>query len=275
MFDVKKILEEKNPVLAEKIPYLGYYALKRVVHEPLVRSFLEVHGNKNANDFTAAALSHLGIQVDVLGQENLKKDNPSIICANHPCGGPEGLGLIHTIIEKLGTCRIPANDILGRIKPLKPLLVPVDKKRPTKESLEYLQRVFAGAEPVLIFPAGVTARKKAGVLREFPWQPSFVTHARRSNRTIVPVWVSGENSAHFYLIHRLRTLFGISFNLEMALLADELLRRRNTPLVIQFLPPVSPVLPPSWKGSPKQWDTFLARNIQNKVEQFGWRYTHG
>jgi putative hemolysin len=271
LFNLEAILREKNPPLAKKIPPWGMYLLRQMVHERLISSFIEVHKQKNALDFTQKALDRLGITLEIRGLENLHAAKRPMICANHPSGGLEGLGLISLLLKELGGCRIPANDILGRVPPLQPLLVPLDKKKPTRQSLETLDRVFQSDEPVLIFPAGVTARKRAGFLQEFPWQTSFITHSRRHGRDLVPVWVSGENSPWFYWIYQIRKAFSIKFNLEMVLLADELIRKKNSHLVIEFLSPISF---DKTQDNLRKKDRDLARYIQKSLDALA-RRTHG
>lgn len=176
---------------------------------------------------------------------------------------------MEALLRLHGTCRVPANDLLCLIAPLAPVLVPVNRAAPSRGAATAFLDAFAGDEPILVFPAGVTARVRAGVLREYPWESAFVSRARRSGRELLPARVSGRNSHHFYLIHRIRRALGIQFNLEMALLVDELFRRRGDTVVVEFLPPRKPFCGAADGTRTRERDRLLAAQIRREVEHAG------
>jgi putative hemolysin len=100
--------------------------------------------------------------------------------------------------------------------------------------------MYSSGKTVLMFPAGRTARFKRRVLTEYPWAKSFVRKSREHGRTIVPVHISGRNSALFYGIWRARTLLGIKPNLEMFLLVDELFKQRGSTITLTIGHPLTP-----------------------------------
>ncbi len=235
-FDLRRILSERNPRLLNRLPP-GVLALARsLTHEHLVNAVLTARSGLEAAEFCEYVLRRLEITLKLENSRYLEDAERPVICANHPSGGLEGVALIAAILRIRGSCRVPANDLLATVEPLGPLIVGVNRARPSVADMRELSAAYQGNEPMLIFPAGVTARVYGGVLREYPWETSFVTRARRADRDIVPVWVSGRNSRHFYLIHRIRRVLGIGFNLEMGLLVDELLRRRGDTLTLRFAP---------------------------------------
>ncbi|TVR67814.1 MAG: hypothetical protein EA427_12455 [Spirochaetaceae bacterium] len=270
MIDVMQLLRERNPSLAARLPRGAGSILRLVAHEGKINRTLarakrlearpgdarpgdaryrnagyRHTRQRNAREcdlervrlFCDHVLSDLGISLRTEQEEYLREATRPVVCANHPTGGVEGLALISTILRVRGTCRVPANDLLNLVSPLIPVILPVNRARPAGEHARALLEAFHGTDPILVFPAGVTARVEGGVLRERPWESAFVTRARRTGREIVPVRVSGRNSDRFYRIHRVRRALRIGFNLEMALLVDELFRRRGETVVLRFLPP--------------------------------------
>ncbi|MFW5995512.1 MAG: hypothetical protein ACOCRN_05310, partial [Spirochaetia bacterium] len=189
----------------------------------------------------------------------------------HPSGAVEGLVLIAEVLRSRGSIVIPANEILMRLTPLEPWILPIDRYRGNFSVARSYAAAYEGDAPLLVFPAGRTARKKAGRLREYPWQKSFVTHSRRAGRDIVPVWVSGENSKVFYMIHRVRTALGIRLNIEMLSLIHELLRRRGAHVTVRFAPAVSPEMGMDGAAHDGDWvpaeDKKRAEALQRFVER--------
>lgn len=260
MIDIRALLQERNPRLFRRLPSVVFPLLRAVAHERLINAFVTAHRRRNPREFCEYILARLDISVRTENEHYLRDAQRPIICANHPTGGVEGLALIATILRVRGVCRVPANDLLRLVVPLDPVIVPVNRSRPTSRSLYRLATVFKGDEPLLVFPAGVTARVYGKILREYPWESSFVTRARRTGRTVLPVHVDGRNSTRFYLIHTIRRVLGIGFNLEMALLVDELIRRRGSVVTLHFLPPRT--IPRGRREDDRNTATALQREVE-------------
>ena len=67
------------------------------------------------------------------------------------------------------------------------------------------------------------------VIRDLEWKKTFITKAKKYNKPVVPVHISGRLSNRFYRIARLRKFLGIKMNLEMLLLAKETLIKVEVP----------------------------------------------
>jgi putative hemolysin len=262
--DVGVILADRNPSLHRRLKPLGVWLLRAAIHERKLNAAVAVLSGASPGEFADTVLRYLGVSVQTEGLEHLRAAYRPVVCANHPTGAVEGLALIAALWRSRGACRVPANDLLCLIAPLAPIIVPVRHGSLSRASAREFVRAFAGDEPLLTFPAGVTARERGGRLREYPWRASFVKRARATGRDLLPAAVSGRNSPTFYTIHRLRRLFGVSLNIEMALLVDEMLRRRGDTVVVRFLPPRR--LRDDRQGG-RTGDECLARQIQRDVEQ--------
>ncbi len=264
--DIAAILAERAPDLARRLPPGTYALLRLVLHERLLNALLTGYQSYGPGEFCEAVLDRLRVTVRIENRHYLEAARRPVVCANHPSGGIEGLALILALSRTRGGCLFPGNDLLSLLPPLAPIIVPVDRGRPKRAHAAAFERAFAGDAPILVFPAGVTARVYAGVLREFPWAPTFVTRARRHSRDVLPVWVSGRNSRHFYLIHKLRRTFGVSINVEMTLLLDELLRRRGDRVTLRFGPPRE-VDHPAVDRDPRASDRRFAEQLRREVEE--------
>jgi putative hemolysin len=235
--DVMELLRAKNPRLAERLPGAFARMLRLVAHESTLNRVIVRMESLSGCEFVDAVLHRLDIGVEVTGVENLPDSSRIVVCANHPTGGIDGLIMMSILCRRYGSVRVPANDLLMVLGGLGELLVPVDKHGSNAAHLRSYQAMYASDYPVLLFPAGRTARPLGGRLREFSWNKAFVKQARLSDRVIVPVFLSGRNSRRFYFLWRLRRALGIGANLEMFLLVDELLRRRGERRRVRIGPP--------------------------------------
>ncbi len=242
IFDVRRLFSERSPKLAGRLPPGTFALLESILHAELLNRFIPRFAHMETAEFCEYVLERLDIRLHVEGLEHLQTANgrPPVFCSNHPTGAIEGVALIALLKRRFGSVLLPANEILARVPPLEPVMVPIDRYRGNAAVAGIYAKAFASDAPVLVFPAGRTARVRGEKLREFDWTKSFVTYARRNARAICPVSVTGRNSILFYTIYRIRRAFGLKLNLEMMLLVDELLRSRGTTRTIRFGPLCDP-----------------------------------
>ena len=259
--DVETLFLAKNPRLARRLPKTAVRVLELVIHQRKLVRFVRSARRCSGCEFVDRALAFLAVRVESSADEHLPLDGRAVFCANHPTGGIDGLAMMHLLCRRYGTMRVPANDLLLALAPVHELLAAVDKYGSNRARAASYDTMYASDAPVLVFPAGRTARYRGGRLREFEWDKSFVKQARRHHRPIVPVHVSGRNSRRFYAIWRLRRALGIGTNLEMLLLVDELFRRRGQTVRVRFGTPVD-----AGPARGPQADRAIARRIQRLVE---------
>ncbi len=240
IFDLQRFFSERAPAMTRRFPSGSFHLLRALMHERRINRAISQLSGSNAAGFSEGVLRRLGIRVEVEGLEYLRQTPRLVIAANHPTGGVEGFVLIATLLRATGSLKLPANEVLAEVPALRPHVVGLDRYRGNAGAGGPFAGAFEGDETVLVFPAGRTARMRGKHLHEYPWVKSFVTHARRSNRQICPVWVSGRNTRRFYAVHKLRRLLGIRVNLEMLLLPDELFHRRGECIQVRIGPPRHP-----------------------------------
>lgn len=262
--DVSKLLASKNPVAARRLPRLAHRLLQSVAHQREINRFFASMEECSGCSFIERALQWLDVSVEAHGMENLPVPGGFVLCSNHPTGGIDGLVLMDLLCRRYGGLRVPANDLLSILPGFQELVVPVDKHGSNFRRFRLYEEAFRSPQPVLVFPAGQTARIRGGRLRDFPWNKAFIRQARKSGRVVVPVHLSGRNSYRFYLIWKLRRIFAISVNLEMLLLVDELFRLRGTEVKVVIGRP----RPVPERGTPGE-DALLAEQLRREVDELG------
>ena len=183
-------------------------------------------------------LDHLGIEVRMsrADEERIPAEGPVVVVANHPFGGVEGLALLHTLTQVRPDVRVLANFLLQRIPELKWSFLPVDPFRARsnakglRESLAWLR---AGGL-LVVFPAGEVASLdlRARRVADPAWSATVAGLVRRSEATVVPLFIPGRNGATFQaagLVHPL---------LRTALLPRALLARSGKPIELRVGTPI-------------------------------------
>jgi putative hemolysin len=236
--DVKKVFKEKAPGISKWLPGFVYSFIKRKIHQKEFNEFLYENKDKMGLDFVEASLNRLDIKLKVVGLENIPDSGKITIAANHPLGGPEGLGLMKVVSQVRKDLTFLTNDILMSIPNLKAYFTPVNKHGSNTEYVRLFQKAFEGEQAVLIFPAGLVSRKQNGKIEDLIWKSSYISRAKKYDRIIVPCHIDGRNSNFFYNLANFRRFFKIKANLEMFLLPDEMFKNQGKTITFTFGKPV-------------------------------------
>jgi putative hemolysin len=174
-------------------------------------------------------LDELAIETEYAGAiDEIPKNGPLVIVANHPFGIIEGPVLGAMLDRIRQDVLFVTNSMLAELQELAPHLIAVDpfgdavhaNSGPVRRALRHLR---AGGA-LVVFPAGEVSSLRApiGRVADGPWNTMAARLAMAARAQVVPCFFQGQNGAGFQLaglVHpRLRTL----------LLPSELLRRRNT-----------------------------------------------
>ena len=200
-------------------------------------------GHLRGAAFIAAVLTELQITVayDPAELRRLPAAGAFVAVANHPSGILDGLVLLHVLHRARPDLVAVATE---RLRPLQTavgdhlLLVetdPTDSARNTGGVRELLRRLHNDI-PLLLFPAGEVAHPTApfGPSVEGAWHPTAGRLLARARVPVVPVWVSGHNSATFQWLSLLHPL------LRTARLPAELLNKRGQTVRVRLGTPVRP-----------------------------------
>lgn len=238
--DVEKVIRGKSPKLADRLPRFVINFIKRLIHQDEINRLLSDNRDSTGVEFATRILRDLGVTYNV--HYTGSRPDPSrryIFVSNHPLGGLDGMILISYIGSRHSDVRFIVNDLLMYIKPLAPVFVPVNKYGKMRHDNTLLfQETFNSDAQILYFPAGLCSRLIDGKVTDLDWKKTFVTKAIESQRDIVPMFFSGENSRFFYRLANIRKKLGIKVNIETFLLPDEMFRKKGSSFDLYIGEPV-------------------------------------
>lgn len=196
----------------------------------------------NGKDFWQVMVERYGLTLEVLAGslDNLPKDGPLIVTANHPYGILDGLMLGNILSVVRGDFRILAHRVFRKAEELNKIILPVnfDGTREAiqqnldtrKEALGYL----AQGGCIGIFPGGTvaTAERPFGKPLDPGWRTFTARMVAKSNATVVPIFFDGHTSRLFQLASHLH------YTLRMGLLIKEFRKRVDTPVRVAIGTPI-------------------------------------
>ncbi|MBR5274541.1 MAG: glycerol acyltransferase [Bacteroidales bacterium] len=262
LLDVEKVL---GPKLMKKLPRFAVNFFKRRIHQDEINDCIMKAEHYKGAGFFDEALKYVDITFRIRGEENLDPEKKYLFAGNHPLGGPEAL-IIGSVFRRIygDGFKVPVNHLLANLKPLNEFFVPVRVygSNRNRELGEQIADMFKSDYQVLVFPAGMCARKIDGKVTEMPWKKMFITQSRRYERDVVPIHISGFNSRRFFFFTKLSTFLKLKFNLGMIFLVDELFNKKGQEFVITFGKPV-----PYTSFDKSKTDHQWAAEIKDQVEQ--------
>ena len=259
--NIDEVLKAK---VKKKLPKFVVNFLKRRIHQDEINDCITKAEHPQGVGFFDEALKYVDIKYEIRGAENLDPSRRCIFASNHPIGGPEALIMGSVMHRFYGeSFRVPVNNILAHFHPLAEFFVPVNMNgRQTREISDGLAHMFESPYQVLVYPSGKCARKEHGKVTEQPWKKMFITQARKYERDVVPVHISGYNSKLFMSLTSFSKFIGLKFNIGLLMLVDELFKKKGKTFVISFGKPI-PYNTFDKSKTDQQWANF----VREKVEQ--------
>ena len=245
LIDIDRILREKAPKQSKYVPRFVVSYLKHIVHQDELNVFLRESKDKVGVDFLEACLEFLDAKIEVKGRENLPDDRLCTFVSNHPLGGQDGISLGYILGRHYdGKVKYLVNDLLMNLHGLAPLCVPINKTgKQSRDFPRLVEAAFGSDNHIIMFPAGLCSRRQQGVIRDLPWNKTFVTKSVETQRDVVPIYFSGRNSDRFYNLANFGKRLGLKFNIAMLYLADETFKNRHKTFSLHI-------------GKPIPWQTF-------------------
>ena len=246
--DIDEILRSKAGPKAKRIPRFIVAWLKRRLHQDQVNDFLRIIGDKEGVPWLKGCLDFLDTKLEVKGLVNLPSDADGrrfTFVSNHPLGGQDGVALGYVLGTHYdGRIKYLVNDLLMFLPGLAPLCIPINKTgKQSRQFPAMVEAGFSGDDHILMFPAGLCSRRRHGVIRDLPWNKTFITKSVQHQRDVVPIYFSGRNSNKFYTIANICKMLGLKFNLAMLYLVDELFKNQHKTFEVHI-------------GRPIPWQTF-------------------
>jgi putative hemolysin len=243
--DIERILQQRVPTIAKKIPRFALNYLIRTVHQKEINDILTRYHDKEGVEFMIELLDYFKLTLKIVGEENIPTSGRYTFVSNHPLGGLDGICLSAVIGEKFqGKIKYPVNDLLLNLPNLKSIFIPINKHGAQgRKNARIMDEAYLSDNQIITFPAGMCSRKENGVLNDSEWKKSFIQKSIEYQRDIVPIYFGGENSSFFYRLARFRKKLGFKVNYEMIYLPDEIFTNKTRTFTIYF-------------GKPISWETF-------------------
>jgi putative hemolysin len=193
-------------------------------------------------DFWQVMVERYGLTLDVVAGslDNIPREGPLVLIANHPYGILDGLMMGHILSQTRGDFRILAHQVFRKAEDLNRIILPISFSE-TKEalalnlatrklSLDYLGQ--GGA--VGIFPGGTvsTAIKPFAQPLDPGWRKFTARMVAKSNATVVPVFFDGHTSRLFQVASHLH------YTLRMGLMIKEFGKRVDTSVRVVIGEPI-------------------------------------
>ena len=240
ILDIEQVIKSKAGKKAKYIPKFVINWFKNFMHLDYINDYLK-EGYVGV-EFCENCLKYLGVEIEVIGRENLPKDGRRYtFVSNHPLGAIDGVTLGAIIGREYdGKIKYFLNDLLMNLTGMAPLGIPVNKLGGQARNLSRLvNEVYESDNQVLVFPAGLCSRVIDGKIQDIEWGKSFIRKSKDTGRDVVPVHFEGENSKRFYKIASWQKKLGLKFNFAMMLLPDEMYRSAGRKYRITIGKPIS------------------------------------
>jgi putative hemolysin len=205
MISIENFIDSRFPQLQIKRPIFFKtltLILKQLFHEKEFQLFEKKYPHLGGFDFVEQVLNYFDFNYSVVSseRERIPSSGRVIIVANHPIGSLDGLALLKLVGEVRHDVKVVANEVLAAIKPLQPLLLPVDNMsgNTTRQNLKAIHHHLDSEGAVIIFPAGEVSRFGTKGIRDGKWNSGFLKIGTSTKTPILPIFVDGRNSTFFY-----------------------------------------------------------------------------
>ncbi|MFN8699069.1 MAG: lysophospholipid acyltransferase family protein [Flavobacteriales bacterium] len=161
--------------------------------------------------------------------DNIPKEGPFVVVANHPYGAIDGLALIHAFAKARPDFKIMANFLLQNVEPIRDFILavnPFEERKSAFSNISGLKAAIAHLEsgkPLGLFPAGEVSTFQGDLktIADRKWQNSAMKIVRNAGVPIIPVYFDGGNSYAFHLMGLIHP------NLRTLALPSELLNKKG------------------------------------------------
>nr|WP_234471810.1 GNAT family N-acyltransferase [Erwinia sp. S43] len=230
VFTIETVLEDLYP--QRETPSWQKSILRRLLHEKEFQRFNQRYKHLKGLDMVEQVLEYLDVSCELSERdlEQIPSQGPVVIVANHPLGTLDGLALLHAVSQVRRDVKIVTNRLLNCLESLSSLMVPVDNmgNRTSRQQVALMQDQLESQGVLIFFPAGEVSRFGSKGVKDGKWSHGFLRLAARYRAPIVPIHVSGRNSALFYLTSK------IYQPLSMLLLVKEMFGNRGERLKLKI-----------------------------------------
>ncbi|MEM8774948.1 MAG: lysophospholipid acyltransferase family protein [Pseudomonadota bacterium] len=220
------------PVTAFTIRAIELFTGKLTIFR-MIREF-ERKGAPSGQAFWRAALDTMGVDLLTAQEQinNIPRDGPVVVVANHPHGLVDGMILADLIGRRRTDYKILTRELLTGIDEVATsymIAVPFPHEPDAqRKSVEMRAKAMAHLKEgglISVFPSGVVASSDTmfGPVIEREWNVFTAQMIRRSGAKVVPIFFPGANSRTYQMANR------ISATLRQSLLLNEVVKSCNKP----------------------------------------------
>ena len=213
--DCRVMRDRIDPLIIDRAPWLARAGawrrpVRRVLDRLLDYDRCIALGERLRCEPTETIMAHLAElivrDVEATGLENVPRQGPALVVANHPTGIADGI-MLHALVAPIRPdLYVFANsDILRLLPQMRSLIAPVEwredkrTRAKTRETMDYVREATDAGRLGVIFPSGRLAKRRRLSLHERPWMPSAASIARKFELPVIPVNIRARNSSLFYL----------------------------------------------------------------------------
>lgn len=241
--DIDSLLASKMGAKSKSVPRFAVNWLKHIVHEEEVNRFLWESRNLSGTEWLTECVRYLDMKLTIHGLENLpQKDDGRryTFVSNHPLGGVDGVALGSIIGRHYdGNFRYLVNDLLMNLPGLAPLCIPINKTgRQSRDFPAMVKAGFDSPHHMLMFPAGICSRRIDGKIQDVQWTKTFISKSIETQRDVVPIHFSGQNSNFFYRLASICKMLHVKFNIAMLFLVDEMYKNVHKEFTVSIGQPI-------------------------------------
>lgn len=221
---------------------LAEWAGKLLAVDELRALTSELAAGAGSREFCARLQRRLGLTIETAGAEltHIPATGPAVVVANHSFGLADAVITSNVVFRRREDIRYLANRQVLAVDGVRDLVFPVDlsdtaaARRLNAHSLRDSLNWLDGGGLLVVFPAGVVAHWRWSALgvAEGKWNENPVRLARRSGAKVVPMWITGGNSATFHIAGLAHPAF------RTAMLPREFMRRRDFTVTVRIGHPV-------------------------------------
>ena len=183
--------------------FLGFHALNKA--HARIEDDWDAGSSEN---FFRLACHYLKLHYDLTGLENIPREGPCVIVANHPHGMSDGLMFGDIAMLVRDDIRIVVNEFLDCVRGMRPYEIKVDVyggEEATRANLAGMREILKwlkGGHCLLVFPSGSAATwsGRDGCVVDDPWQKNIASLIRKTGATVVPMHISGHTGTLFQLV---------------------------------------------------------------------------
>ncbi|MFW2543605.1 lysophospholipid acyltransferase family protein [Primorskyibacter sp. 2E107] len=214
-------------------------------------------------NFWQVMVERYGLGLEVMGGslDDIPKEGPLVVIANHPYGILDGLIMGHILSVVRGDFRILANSVFRKAEELDSVVLPVDfdgSKDALKQNVETRRAAleYLGQGGCIgIFPGGTVATSATPFSTPMDpgWRSFTAKMIAKSGAQVVPIYFDGHTSRLFQLASHLHV------TLRMGLLLKEFRKRVDTPVRVVVGAPIAPERIAEHRSDPRALMDFLRK----------------